>query len=342
MSTNYERSWENKRQGGRSVSDESRKSYYGIAPIRKPHWKWMIIWYFFLGGISGASYAVANFANWIGGTGSQQIVRTGRYLSFLTIIPSTLLLIADLKKPNRFLLMLRILKLRSPMSVGSWGLTFFGMFSGISAVIQAVQDGWLRLGPLNRLVLALPARAIGTLGGMFGFFVAGYTGVLLAATAVPLWGKNALLMGPLFLSSALSNATAAIVLILSFFRSTSQQTLKRLEHLDIIAMAAELGILMAIRANTSRVIGRPLTEGKNGMIHRWGVLTIGMTIPALLQIKTKLTGGKPSHFEAGLNATLVLIGGFLMRYVMVMGGRESADDPQATFEYAKLDGQQPH
>ncbi len=338
MATEYRRTWENKRAAARSVSDESRDSYYGVPTIRKPHWKWMIIIYFFLGGISGASYVVAAIANWLGGAGSTKIVRAGRYLSFATIIPGTLLLIADLKRPARFFYMLRILKLRSPMSVGSWGLTGFGLFTGIAAAIQLAQDGLLRwLGPINTLLLRLPARLIGLVGSAFGFFVAGYTGVLLAATAVPLWAKNALLLGPLFISSALSNATAAITLMLSLTKGVSAKTLKRLEQLDLVAMIAELGLILAIKANTGKIIGKPLREGTTGAIHRWGVLGLGITAPLLIQIKGKLTG-KTSRLEAALSSIMILAGGFLMRYVMVMGGRESADDPRATFEYAKLDG----
>jgi formate-dependent nitrite reductase membrane component NrfD len=225
------------------------------------------------------------------------------------------------------------------MSVGSWGLTGFGLFTGIAAAIQLAQDGFLRwLGPLNALLLRLPARLIGLVGSTFGFFVAGYTGVLLAATAVPLWARNALLLGPLFISSALSNATAAITLILALMRGTSTRTLKRLEQLDMVAMIAELGLILAIKTNAGSVIGRPLREGTTGTIHKWGVLGLGITAPLLIGIKSKITG-KTSRLEAAVSSVMILVGGFLLRYVMVMAGRGSADDPQATFEYARLDGQ---
>src|SRR5918998_3914770 len=136
----FERNWEPRRRA-RSVADESRSSYYGQPVIHKPHWKWLIIWYFFLGGISSASYVIASIAALFGGREGRQITRVGRYLSLAALLPSPILLILDLGRPERFLYMLRIVKLRSPMSVGTWGLTIFGAFSAISALRQAAQDG---------------------------------------------------------------------------------------------------------------------------------------------------------------------------------------------------------
>lgn len=331
----YERRWETRR-GGRSVSDESRTSYYNVPVIHKPHWKWLIIFYFFLGGLSSASYVIAAVAELFGGRDGRRITRVGRYLSLAALIPSPILLILDLGRPERFYMMLRVLKLRSPMSVGTWGLTIFGIFATVTALIQAAQDGlfgWFKL--LNRVLLALPCTTINIVGGVFGFFVGGYTGVLLAVTAVPLWAKNHLLLGPLFLSSAMSSAAAAITLILSFVRGTSHNTMLRLERLDTITLLAELGLIMSARANAGPVIARPIREGPLSPIFRWGVLGSGIVAPLVLQLSSMLRRRPLSRGATILSSLLTLTGGFLLRYVMVMAGRASADDPQATFEYAK-------
>ncbi|HEX6292841.1 MAG TPA: NrfD/PsrC family molybdoenzyme membrane anchor subunit [Herpetosiphonaceae bacterium] len=336
MSVSYERTWENRRKGGRSVTDESRASYYGIPAIHKPHWKWLIICYFFLGGISSASYVIASIAELFGGRDTRRIVRVGRYISLAALIPSPILLILDLGRPERFLYMLRIVKLRSPMSVGTWGLTLFGGFCALSALIQAAQDGLLsRANLLSRALLALPSKTISVLGGAFGFFVGGYTGVLLGATAVPLWARNALLLGPLFLSSAMSSASAAITLVLALMRGTSHQTIRRLERLDTAALLAELGLILAARRNAGAVIGRPVQHGPLSRILRWGVLGLGVGGPLLLQSIGRLSDRLPVRGLAVLSSVLTLTGGFLLRYVMVMAGRASADDPEATYELAR-------
>lgn len=335
MSEAYERRWESKR-GGRSVSDETRSSYYNVPVIHKPHWKWLIICYFFLGGISSASYVIAAIAELWGGRDGKPITRVGRYLSLAALIPSPILLLLDLGRPERFHHMLRIVKLRSPMSVGTWGLTIFGGFCVLSALIQAAQDGLLsRVALINRLLLALPHKTISVIGGAFGFFVGGYTGVLLGVTAVPLWARNALLLGPLFLSSAMSSACAAITLLLSLVRGARHSTLLRLERLDTLTLLAELGLILSARANAGQVISRPIREGRLGTIFRWGVLGGGILAPLAIQLRSIVSHKPPSRPLTILSSLLTLTGGFLLRYVMVMAGRASADDPQATFEYAR-------
>ena len=58
-------------------------------------------------------------------------------------------------------------------------------------------------------------KGLAFLGGLSGFFVAGYTGVVPAATARPLWRKRPALLGPLFLSSAMTSGAAAISAVAS-------------------------------------------------------------------------------------------------------------------------------
>ena len=335
MSESYARNWE-QRRGGRSVADETRTSYYNVPVIHKPHWKWLIIVYFFLGGLSSASYVLASITAFMSGREARQITRTGRYISLAALLPCPFLLIMDLGRPERFLMMLRILKLRSPMSVGTWGLTIFGALATLSALIQAAQDGLLgRFKLLRLLVLALPSQAISMLGCGFGFFVGGYTGVLLAVTAVPLWAKNALLLGPLFLTSAMSSGSAAITLMLSILPGTRHSTIRRLERLDTITLLAELGLIVAMRWNTGPTISRPIREGYLGHIFRWGVVGTGIVGPLALQIRSRFSKHEQSFSSAILSSILTLTGGFLLRYVMVMAGRASADDPQATFDFAR-------
>ena len=63
-------------------------SYYGVPPIHKPHWKWLIISYFFLGGLSAGSYVVATVAELFGDRDDRDTVRVGRYLALLASSPA--------------------------------------------------------------------------------------------------------------------------------------------------------------------------------------------------------------------------------------------------------------
>lgn len=328
----YRRTWETRR-GKRSGSGEAQQSYYNIPPIHRPHWKWLVIVYFFLGGIAGMSYVIATIAELVGGPEARRIIRAGRYISLAALLPSPALLILDLGRPERFHHMLRVLKLRSPMSVGTWVLSMFGAFCGLSALIQAAEDGLLRRVPFAaRPLLVLPSKLIGAAGLLFAFGTSGYTGILVSATAVPLWAKNYLILGPLFLASAFANATASITLVLALARGTSRATLKRLERLELIALLAELGLLLAARLNLGPVIGRPLREGHLGRVYRRLVLGAGISTPlALFSLGRLLGHGSIARLLAALAAVFSLVGGQSFRYLIVMAGHASADDPQATF-----------
>jgi formate-dependent nitrite reductase membrane component NrfD len=308
--------------------------------IKAPHWKWLIGAYFFLGGITGMSYFVATVADLLGGSDNRRIVRAGRYLSLVSLLPCPPLLILDLGRPERFLYMLRVLKLRSPMSLGAWGLLLFGLFSTVSAAIQGAQDGLFgRHSAPARLLGALPARAIGALGAGPAVFIAGYTGALLGATAVPLWTRNHLLLGPLFLASATSSATAALTAVLAPSRGAAGAR-RRLARLNALALAAELALHQAARARSGETIWRPMETGRLGRIDRLGVLTLGIAVPLAVQLLGLLSRGRPGAVSPGaglpaplaaVTSGLVLVGGALLRYVLLMAGRASAADPQATF-----------
>lgn len=324
------RRWE-PRRGGRSAGDEARTTYYGAPVIKTPHWGWLVVVYFFLGGLSSASYVIACIAELIGGRTNERIGRAGRYLALAALIPSPLLLILDLGRPERFLHMLRVLKLRSPMSVGAWGLGVFGAFVTLSALVQAARDGLLGWFPaLRRLLLAVPRTAVNIVGSAFGFFVGGYTGVLLGITAVPIWARSHLLLGPLFLCSALASAAAALRLAFTLRRGDARAALRRLERIDAAALAGELALIVAVRANLGPLLARPIRQGALAHVFRWGAVGVGIVAPLLAQLRALRAGGS-SRIEGGLAAICTLAGGMCVRYVMVRAGHISAADPEATF-----------
>ena len=183
-----------------TASTEVSESYYNMPVIKAPHWRWLVINYFFLAALTGSTSTIATLAELF--SGDRALVRAGRYLSFAALLPCPPLLVLDLGRPERFLNMLRIVKLKSPMSLGSWALSFHGLFCGALAALQLLAD------LTGRDLLAGPRRALGIAGLPFAGFVSGYTGLLLAATNVPLWARNYLLLGPTFIASASTNHRA--------------------------------------------------------------------------------------------------------------------------------------
>src|SRR5512133_3584578 len=99
--------------------------YYGYPALKRPEWRWEIPAYFFLGGLAAGSYLIATLADLFGTQEDRPVSRVGRYLAFASVAVSPLLLVRDLGRPERFSHMLRILKTRSPMSMGTFGLSGF-------------------------------------------------------------------------------------------------------------------------------------------------------------------------------------------------------------------------
>src|ERR671932_1198020 len=220
------------------------KNYYGIPPIKRAHWTWQIPVYFWLGGIGAGTQLFATVAQLLGHE-DEALKRVGRYTVLATMVLSPVLLIWDLGRPERFYNMMRVLKLRSPMSTQSWSLLAFGNLGGLIAARQAAEDGLL-FGDnfLSRLAIRLiPARLLSVLALPFGLFVAFNTGNLISATSVPIWARNWMLMGPTFLSSGLSTALSWLSLVLHLGRWGEVKTLRVLHRAEKAVILIE-GLLI--------------------------------------------------------------------------------------------------
>src|SRR6185436_8169182 len=129
-------------------------------------------WYFFTGGLSGASSTFALAAGW---AGSDLLARRSWTVAMLTGVVNPVLLTSDLGRPERFLNMLRMFKVTSPMSVGSWVVAVSGSANGV-ATMSRVLGVTPRLGAVARLA-----------AGASGLAMTTYTAVLIANTSVPVW-----------------------------------------------------------------------------------------------------------------------------------------------------------
>jgi formate-dependent nitrite reductase membrane component NrfD len=164
-----------------------------------------------------------------------------------------------------------------------------------------------------------------------GFFVAGYTGVLLTATAVPLWSKRPALLGPLFLSSAMTSGAAAISVVASITVREESDAHDRLRVLEMISTIMEEALLVTwIMALGSTA--KPIVEGRLGAVVRYGAVGTGMVLPLTAAALVPYLPRRLRRPVAIASAALSLAGVFAVRCAVVMGGRRSADDPGATFE----------
>ncbi len=227
--------------------------------------------------------------------------------------------------------MLREFRATSPMSVGTWGLTAFGFISTLTTGLQLLEDRSARKQDRVTGVWRAVSQGLAVLGGLSGFFVAGYTGVLLAATAVPLWSKRPALLGPLFLSSAMTSGAAAISAVASAMEPEEHDAHDRLRTLETLSTVAEEFLLvMWITALGSTA--KPVAEGRLGAVVRHGAVGAGMALPLTVSAVSPYLPRRLRRPAAVVSAALTLAGVFTVRYAVVMGGRQSADDPRATFD----------
>jgi len=304
------------------------KNYYGIPPIKHAHWTWQIPVYFWIGGIGAGTHLFSTVAQLLGHE-DEAMKRVSRYTVLLTMILSPIFLIWDLGRPERFFNMMRILKLRSPMSTQSWSLIIFGNFAGLLAARQAAEDGLLGRNVLSRLLLKLiPERLLSVLALPFGLFVGFNTGNLISATSVPIWARNWALMAPTFLASGTSTALSWLSLVLHLTGSGEAKTLRALHRAEKATIVIEAGLIAASLVRMSRW-GKPLFSKSVAPLFVGGALLSGIAAPAAL-----LFSGKETRGKSILSSLLVLAGGLAFRFALIKAGRISADDPEAYFTFA--------
>lgn len=306
--------------------------------LKSADWPLLIDLYFFLGGVAGGAFVIATMANLLDGQRYQDIVRIGYYVAFLAVLPCPILLIVDLGFPTRFLHMLMVakpsieigmaavtvgpfhLKLYSPMSAGAWGLVAFSLFAFLCALDVFLADrGGRSMARLRTLA--------GLLGSVFGFFIAAYPGVLLGATARPLF-VNAHWLGAVFLAVGGATGGAAIALILALLRgSGAREGLARVMRVTSVALLVELVALIlfvvSVKAAGSVRISAALGQLLAGpySIPFWlGAVIVGVVAPLVLQ-RGAARGGAPGM--TAVVSVLVLIGGFLVKYVLIAAGQAS-------------------
>src|SRR5258706_408955 len=151
------------------------------AELQTPHWEWWIVLYFFLGGVAGGAYFTAALIELAGHPEDRPIARMGYYIAFPLVLVCGIALIVDLGRPERFWHMLVYSKtflpwpkLDSPMSVGAYALTFFGLFSFLSLLDALVETGRLRWAPLRLKYNSTPRKIYAVLGALNGFFLTSY------------------------------------------------------------------------------------------------------------------------------------------------------------------------
>lgn len=321
-------------------------------------WGIPVILYLFLAAVGAGAVTVSSFVLLSGGgySGGHHftLARYGALIGPLPVIIGCSLLVFELGRWDRMLNLFKVINL-SPMSIGTWLLLLFIFFSLLYALaflpsfMPKQEKLTKRLGPVLHVMAWINVP--------LGISVAVYTGVLLGAMpSRPLW--NSPILALLFLVSALSTGIATIILARTIFhrRDPAIKSERRIENRrtstisrpgrrhyetgymltssDLILIGSELMVIFLFImfahltvGNLKYAVSLILPGGEMAVMFWFWVVLIGLLIPGLVELAhvtpkliyhKEYVSYRSTEFAVSV---FVLIGGFMLRYVVVIVGQ---------------------
>jgi len=288
-------------------------------------WHWPISVDLFFGGLAaGLLFFAAVFYLFGKENEMRSAVKIAPIVAPIGISVALLCLFYDLTHKAYFWRLYLTFRFESPMSFGSWVLLFITPLSFLW-----VFSYWRELFPnfilnykwavyIENLTIKyrkLMAILIIPLAISLGV----YTGILLSAfNARPLW--NNAILGPLFLTSGLTTASA-VILYFAKMKTEKKIFSKILLGLIVVQLFLFVHMLMGYYSSSeAQMIAAELLFGGEFTYLFFGVvLILGLVVPAFIEVLDLLGVKVPVIIPV----LLVLIGGIVFRFVMVDAGQIS-------------------
>jgi DMSO reductase anchor subunit len=271
------------------------RTYYGTPVVAPPVWKPSIALYFFTGGLAGASAGLGLAARL---AGRPELARRCALAAISGAAASPALLIEDLGRPERFHHMLRMFKVTSPMSVGTWILTAFGGASGVVALSELTG----RFRPAG--------RACQWASAALGMPLATYTAALVANTSMPVWRRGRFHLPFLFAASS-AGAAGSLAAIATPAR----------ESAPAAALAAGGAVASAgVTWLMERHLGEDAEPYRSGSASRFA----RAAAPLGLAGAAALVAGRRNRLATVAGGALVLASSLAERFAVLRAGADSA------------------
>jgi formate-dependent nitrite reductase membrane component NrfD len=303
---------------------------YELTQLKSPDFPFIIIFDLFIGGIAAGAFLVAALLLAFGGKISKAGLHRAFYVTMGLLPIYGLLLVLKLDKKERFVNVMWqfrdgniMINFDSPMSLGAWVLNVFGVFALFGLLYALKKDNllqfsrakklfdlatWLHEGPLAKVFLSL--------GVFFAAWFSMYLGVLVTTSQLPAWNATPFIP-TLWVTSAVLTGVSVVILLLLFTNRSSEldESIQRLDNIvkSVIVVTVAMIIVFVIALGQW---SETVTRGMFGVLLWGGVVVIGLLIPLLLKLKPNLLGLKKSII---FSSVLVLVGGFILRYVVMMG-----------------------
>jgi len=311
-------------------------------------WEWPIAIDLWVAGMAGGAYFAAFLIDRISGRKHPLLPKIAMFLGVPLVLLGSLLLVVDLGEQLRAWHLFTRFRVESAMSMGSWILLVYALI-GIAMIAlwwsKSFEPGEVRLAVLSGLASAIrpAAPVIGVLSWIalvLAVLLMSYTGVLLSATNQPLWAST-FLLPVLFVASAVFTGTALLLLVLKtglgrlldiLFGGKGEpvpsETMDAIGNAMAIVGVVQLVVLVAYLGGVA-LFGTPtaasavatMTAGPLSFLFWAGAVLVGLLIPLGLQFASMRAKREAIVGSVLTSTSLVLIGGFILRLVVVLGGQ---------------------
>jgi formate-dependent nitrite reductase membrane component NrfD len=283
-------------------------SYYGRPIVKHPVWKPEIPLYFFFGGLAGGSACLAAAATF---AGRRRLARRAWAGAFVGVTVSPVLLIRDLGQPKRFLYMLRMVKVTSPMSLGAWLLAANGGATTLAAGLSLLTPR--RRGGIPEAGAALIGAPLAT-----------YTAALITNTAIPAWSEARVEMPFVFGASAAASAAGAAMLTVPTEEAGPARAL------GIAAVVVEEA---ASKTMLKRLgpLASAYEEGVSGKVDKAArALSVAGAAALLLGGGLSRRDDRAGRLASAAGGAMLMAGAVCKRWAVFKAGFASAEDPHQT------------
>jgi len=275
----------------------------------------LIAIYFYLTGLSAGSFVLSTLAYVFGVDKYKPIGKIGVILAALFLILAPVALLVHVGQPLKAWHLFVHLNVTSPITWGSFLLTLYP--------INCVIYGWFMFKGNHKMT-----RLFGTIGIPLAVFVHGYTGFILAlGKARALW--NTALMPFLFLVSAMVSGIALMIIISlikdRFFskeKKVNRELIFGLGNLlaamiliDLFLVLSDVLVLLVSHTEAQEA-AHLLLKGKFSLLFIWVENIMGKVLPVILLLFPRLR----NLTTVTIASIMVIVGIFIMRYVVVLGG----------------------
>lgn len=288
-------------------------TYYDRPMLKQSVWGIDIPLYYFCGGAAGAALTLGAAIQFVSPRGEHPLRHVSAVCHWTGIIGSSLgavFLIHDLGRPSRFLYMMRVFRPSSPMNMGVWILS--------GAAPAAIVTGLL---VKRHGVLGLIGEITGYIAGVFGAALSGYTGVLVANSAVPIWQAARHWLPVLFVASSAASAASVIDVVAC---EACESGMTRI--FGTVGRLGELAAAHMVEQAASAVprVGEPLRSGGSAMLWKAARnLTAASFAASLLPFKRRKVGM--------LAGVLGIAGSLCLRLAVHYMTNVSSRDARASF-----------